>query len=239
MNSFTEHENIIESLSLTIHDDLNPLIWQNFKLKNEVRLQLLKITKAWIEYANIPWESVIDVSLVGGNANYNYTEHSDIDVHILMDKSKLSNDFKLIADYLNNKKQLWSIIHDIKIFGHEVELYAQDISDGFQKDQGVYSILHDKWILRPNKKEANIDTVHVEKKAEELKHRIDSLISMNANYEDFNILKNKIKNMRLSGLKRSGEFSYENLAFKELRNTQYLNKMNKYMNTTFDKELSM
>ena len=41
----------------------------------------------------------------------------------------------------------------------------------------------------------------------------------------FFIIKDKIRNMRLAGLERSGEFSVENLSFKLLRRNGYLNKL--------------
>jgi len=45
--------------------------------------------------------------------------------------------------------------------------------------------------------------------------------------------------MRTAGLKRAGEFSTENLVFKELRNQGYLDKMVNYMTSRQDKELSL
>ena len=52
-------------------------------------------------------------------------------------------------------------------------------------------------------------------------------------------LKDKIKKLRQTGLDRSGEFSSENLAFKILRNTGYLEKMVTLKNDYLTQELSL
>ena len=43
-------------------------------MKPEVRQGLVRIAEEWAEFANIPSGAIIDVVLVGGNANYNYTD---------------------------------------------------------------------------------------------------------------------------------------------------------------------
>jgi hypothetical protein len=71
---------------------------------------------------------------------------------------------------------------------------------------------------------------------------IDDLKS-NANQKDFlkkyEALKNKIKKYRQSGLDKAGEFSVENLVFKVLRNTGYLEKMVEIKNDYLTQELSL
>ena len=53
-------------------------------------------------------------------------------------------------------------------------------------------------------------------------------------------LKNKIKKYRQAGLdSNAGEFSNENLVFKVLRNTGYLEKMVEFKNDYLTKELSL
>jgi hypothetical protein len=65
------------------------------------------------------------------------------------------------------------------------------------------------------------------------------MISSNANDDSFDKLKKKFKTMRSAGLKKSGEFSVENLVFKELRNLGYLDKMNSYITSKQDEKLSL
>ena len=45
--------------------------------------------------------------------------------------------------------------------------------------------------------------------------------------------------MRAASIAKGGEFSFENLVFKELRNRGYLDKMNRYEQSLKDKALSL
>ena len=225
--------------TLQYHQDLNPTIWDGFELKDDVRNKLIDIGHTWVTWANIPVEAVKDMILVGGNANYNYTPQSDIDLHILVDVDAIPNCPDFIDDYLKDKKQLWSLTHDIKIYGHDVEIYAQDMNDGFTKDQGVFSLTDNNWIAEPVNQEINLDNPHILKKVQEYIEKIDSLIASNAEEESFQKLKDKFKDMRSTDIKKHGEFSHGNLIFKELRNLGYLEKMNNYIKTKQDERLSL
>ena len=98
---------LINELKLTLksHNKLNPKLWNDDKLDPEVWRQLNRISKAWAEFANIPDKAIKDVIVTGGNANYNYTKHSDIDLHLVVDKDKIKCQ-GLLDDYLQSKKQL-------------------------------------------------------------------------------------------------------------------------------------
>jgi hypothetical protein len=52
-------------------------------------------------------------------------------------------------------------------------------------------------------------------------------------------LKEKIKKMRQAGLDREGEYSFENIAFKVLRRTTYLDKMWEIESKAYDKSLTL
>jgi hypothetical protein len=148
-------------------------------------------------------------------------------------------DLMFVFDVIKDKKQLWSLTHDIKIHGHDVEIYAQDMNDGFTKDQGVFSLTDNNWIAEPVNQEINLDNPHILKKVQEYIEKIDSLIASNAEEESFQKLKDKFKDMRSSDIKKHGEFSHGNLIFKELRNLGYLDKMNNYIKTKQDERLSL
>ena len=52
-------------------------------------------------------------------------------------------------------------------------------------------------------------------------------------------LKDKIKKMRQTGLDREGEYSFENIAFKVLRRTTYLDKLSDIETKAYDKSLTL
>ena len=129
------------------HNKLNIKFWDERGLRPEVKDKLLQIGTKWAEFAKIPSAAVKDMILVGGNANYNYTRFSDLDLHLVVDKSQIADCPELLDDYLRDKKKLWALVHDIKIYAHPVELYAQDENDPLPANQGVYSIIKGEWIL--------------------------------------------------------------------------------------------
>lgn len=238
-------------IALEYHDTLNTSLWKQkgdeYLLKDEVADKLIHIAHEWKAFAKIPQEALIDIVLTGGNANYNWTKFSDIDLHLVIDKQKLLpktswnmssmvND--IINDYLKTKKQLWGMKHDIRIAGFSVEIYAQDSNELYHEGQGVYSLLTKKWICKPVKGLYNFNNDEV------LRHKIDIWMKRidNVPLEDLkkiNLLKGRLSNMRRSALEKGGEFSQENLIFKALRNSGYLNKLSNYQRNIFDKELSL
>ncbi|AEC53071.1 hypothetical protein SCRM01_125c [Synechococcus phage S-CRM01] len=239
LESRTKH--LISELKLTLqtHDQLNPKLWKDEKLLPDVWLHLNRIGKAWSAFAKIPHVAIVDVIVIGGNANYNYTDQSDIDLHIIVDKSKIKCE-GLLDDFLQSKKELWAKTHNITIKGHPVELYAQDKNDSFKQGQGVYSINSHKWLQKPTKVRIDRNDTTVKAKVKAITKEIDSLIaSKSDDIESFNKLKNRIRAMRASGIQKGGEMSLENLAFKELRNRGVLDRMNKYILDIHDKSLSL
>lgn len=226
-------------LTLQYHKDLNPKLWDGDTLKPEVSTKLMMIARTWAGFAKIPNDAIEDVILVGGNANYNYTPYSDIDLHLVIDTEKMPDCEGLLDEYLRGKKQLWGLVHDIKIYGHDVELYAQDKATPYTKDQGVYSIKSEKWIVRPTQKTVNLEDPLIRQKVEQYVEKIDTLIDSGAEDAAFEGMKIKFRDMRAAALKSGGEFSVENLVFKELRNLGYLDKVTEYLRTRQDERLSL
>lgn len=228
-------------ITLQFHDELNPILWDEDSLKAEINAQLLKIAEVWREFAKIPKEAVKDILITGGNANYNYTKFSDLDLHLLIDKKKVADcDKEILDDFLKDKKALWSLTHQIKIYGLPVEIYAQDINEPTSSDQGVYSVASEKWLRKPKKQKININDTFLLSKIKHLKDQIDCFI--NSKSEDLNAmnsLKDQIKNKRAAAVQKGGEFSLENLAFKELRNLGYIDKFSDYIKKAQDKKLTL
>lgn len=234
--------NIGEDTTLEYHTKLNPAIWdEHLNLKPEVHGKLLQIAEAWRIFAKIPLNKVMDIILTGGNANYNYTPLSDLDVHLVIDRNNFSVDREMVDEYLQDKKMLWSLTHsDIKIYGYPVELYAQDINEIPHVGQGVYSILNNEWIQLPEN--YNLDFANdtmLQDKVDFYKSMIDKLIADRADKATFEKLKDKIKTMRGAAIAKGGEFSFENLVFKDLRNQGYLDKMSEYERSMMDGALSL
>ena len=224
-------------------EKLNPLVFdEDETIDEKVKELLLKIANYFWENLEIP-EPFEDVVLIGSSANYNYTPTSDIDVHIIVDFNKFK-DPELVKKYFDKAKANWNKVHDLKLGKHNIELYVQDKNEEKTADAGIYSLMNDKWIYKPTYKPINIPNKDIEQKTKLFKQQINKLVKQGKDnpeqsIELINKIKERIKNFRQAGLDKAGEYSIENLAFKNLRNTGYLKKLSDLKNQLIDKSLSL
>jgi hypothetical protein len=232
----------VDVSSIKMNDTLCPMIWESEdELKSEVRKTLLQNAIRFIQFSDVENLNFNDVILTGSMANYNYNENSDLDVHIILDFNQISENKDFVGDFLKLKKQLWAEKLPIQVKGHDVEMYFQDSGEPHHSS-GTYSLVKDKWIRKPIKKIINVDTADVQLKAADLMNSIDELEDINdadSFLKKHEQLKNKIKKYRQTGLDTTGEFSTENLVFKILRNSKYLEKMTDMKNDYLTDELSL
>jgi len=231
----------VDVSSIVMNDELSPLLWIGETMIEDVRELLLKNVKKFIEFSELQTLKFSDIILTGSMANYNYGDKSDIDIHIILDFSQLSDDKDFVNDYLKIKSTIWEDKIPVTIGGHYIEYYFQDLSQTVHSS-GVYSIVKNKWIRKPLKKIINIDTENVRLKASFYINKIENL----ENIEDLDLfnkkykeLRKKIKQFRQCGLDKSGEYSTENIVFKILRNNGYLEKLVNLRNDKLSDELSV
>jgi hypothetical protein len=231
--------------SFEVRKTLNPKVWENptepksAEMKEKVRAGLLKIAEKFVEYLGDDI-FVDDVVLTGSLANFNWSEFSDFDLHVIIDFSQFGDESETIKENFNLKKQIFNEKHDITIFGYDVELYAQDAEEN-HFSTGVFSVLSDEWISSPKKIKFQLDKSTLERKISQWTEKIDSAIEK-SDKNDGKVLddiKEKIKEYRKSGLEEEGELSYENLVFKFLRRSGHIQKLFDKANQSVDKELSI
>ncbi len=70
-----------------------------------------------------------DLRFTGSLANYNWSKYSDIDLHIVVDFSKIDENTELVKDFLMRPGWRWNELHDITIYGHEVEIYVENVGE--------------------------------------------------------------------------------------------------------------
>lgn len=229
--------------SFYIKDTLNPKIWDNFKIDEQVREQLLQIAQDFYESVDLKAE-VKDIILCGSLANYNWSEkYSDYDLHIVIDYSDVDENTELVEKVCDLAKKQWMVSHDIYIKGYEVEVYIQNGSQEL-KSQGVYSLMNDKWLVRPERVEFEPDEKSIKDKATPIMGIIDDLEEEvdEDKYPEFKkkleFVWNKIKKMRKAGLEKEGEFSIGNLVFKLLRRNGYIEKVMDLKRYSYDRQFN-
>ena len=220
----------------------------HFVMRDEIKKRLLEISNDFIESLGVEF-FIHDVVLTGSLANYNWSQYSDVDLHILIDFDELDKDSKkdsvvlhsIMKEFFDAKKNVWNNNHDVKIKGFNLEIYVQDVNEE-HISSGVYSILHNEWIVEPKQGKPNIDDRKILEKGEEYAKKIDKLINLGSKKDvlpQIEILRKKIKEFRQSGLESGGEYSYENLTFKLLRRNGYIQKLLKLKTDIVDKKLSI
>jgi len=246
VKKITKSDRFIDLTGFKMQDELNPKIWdKNQKLRPDVRKNLLKIADDYFEGLELGSVDIEDVTLTGSLANYNWSQYSDVDLHMLIDYKEVPVDESLVQDFLKTKSASWNQAHDIKIYGFDVELYVQDITEK-HTSTGVYSILNNEWILQPEKKPITIDNKNVKLKSERIMDSIEDLYSemkTSKNYEDVveksDKIKERIKKMRQAGLDAAGEFSVENMVFKVLRRNGMLERLSDIKTVAYDKSVTL
>jgi hypothetical protein len=222
--------------AVKFHDRLNPKLWIGEHLDPQVRKQLLVIAKDFMTELGIHTPAVDDITISGSNAAYSYTPHSDLDLHILVDMSKLL-DNDVYKELFHAKKTLYNDSHDITIRGVPVELYIQDSNEPVVS-LGEYSILNDRWIKRPTKRRANLDQNATRAKFDKLLEMVTLALKTKDLKKLTKVIKN-IKRYRQAGLDKGGEFSPENLAYKALRSQGLIEKLYKLRDKLHSELLSI
>jgi hypothetical protein len=232
---------------LTIHDRLNPKFWSGMhgeRLSPEVSDNLKAVVQDFFSDLKLEGADLEDITLTGSLANYNYTKFSDIDLHLLVDFSKIDENTELVREYFNAKTSNWNKKHNITVFGYEIELYVQDINEDHHST-GIYSLMNEKWIAQPNRVEPKIDEKMIKRKANsfvDMIERAEDIYDEKKYLDAHNFAKKlvkKIKKFRQSGLEDKGEYSYENLTFKYLRNKEHMKLLFDLRDKSYDKNMSL
>ena len=217
---------------ITVNRHLNPRLWNDGKMDLQVIDKLKEIAGAFEEFIGIDL-NVVDVTVTGSNANYTWTEHSDLDLHLIVKGLPGEG----ARELFNAKKALWSEQHNITIKGLPVECYVQG-QDEKHHSTGVYSIINQEWLVKPKKIKPTVDDAAVELKKDSMIHDIESAL-LSKDLNNLRAVKEKISKMRKAGLERAGEWSVENLVFKVLRNLGLIDEISEKIQELEDQELSL
>ena len=230
--------------SFETRDTLEPRIWVNNKLKPEIRENLIKIAKDFTDGLPMPVK-IKDITLTGSLANYNWSNYSDVDLHIIVDFLDVDENRALVKAFFDNARMRWNDKHDIKVKGYDVEIYVEDSRES-HKSSGVYSILKDDWNKEPKRFQSSIDFSAARRKADDIEFQVnivDNLViaqKYRSALRNIERLKGKTRNMRRAGLESpQQEFSVENITFKILRRNGILDLLDSLKTQAYDNMLNI
>jgi hypothetical protein len=219
-------------------------------LDSRIRIKLLEIADDFIDFLGVDWVKPEDITITGSLANFNWDKkHSDIDLHILMDYSKVDERVDFVDRYFYSLKELWNEEHkDLKIFGFPIEVFVQDTKKE-HTSSGVYSLEKDKWLEEPEREKLSKQKVNknkIKNAVSKYTKKIDALYERSKEmktdeykarkvYEDAEKLFDEIKNLRRKDLSNSGnEINEGNIIFKCLRRLGYIEKLDSIINKGYD-----
>lgn len=235
--SFIDHTLNEEELNeYRLHTTLDSRIWdENNKLYPDVKQALLQIANLFLEtLQNIL--TLKDIRITGSEANYNYTEASDIDLHLVFDFSEINVDPEFLDDYFFSKRQIFNNQYSFEIKGIPVELSVENI-DSALVSTGVYSLYTDSWLRIPENAGLEITQFNLES-YDRIVNAIRKIIASGDRERIHKLWKN-IKGLRKLSLKLQGEFGEGNLIFKKLRADGYIADVKNALDAAISRELSL
>lgn len=216
---------IVEKLET--HDTLNPKIWNSdMTLRSDVEQKLYNIIDEFVENSHfLTTDDIITANIVGSNASYNYTEFSDLDLHIVVNLSDLSEDEKFAGYTGDCERIMFNRRYEIEMNGVDVELYVEDIRTA-PVSNGIYDLFKGEWIRKPIKlvfPEVNNNLYKSVYNAH--KDNAVKLLSSAKSAKEINNFVNDLYLTRRNSLAEDGEVGIGNQVFKDLRNEGLLDQL--------------
>lgn len=238
LNKYNEKEDLEENVEL--HDHLNPKIWdEENHLRQEVKSKIIEIAEAFknqLAEDNVHLK-IADIYLLGSNANYNYNEQSDLDIHLIVDEKDDCIQKHLPIIY-QAYKSLFNNKYAITIRGINVELYVENKDKLSNVSTGVYS-LSNGWIKKPARYDIpEIDDIELDKRVQFWENKYYD-ITGNPSIDKIENFINAIYDIRQESISTEGEFGIDNLVFKEIRRLGYLDDLKELKTQLRSKELSL
>ena len=241
----------VDLSSFNIKKHLNPKFWDDGHLDTRIRLKLLDIADDFFASLGVDWVEPDDIIITGSIANYNWNkEHSDVDLHVLVDYEDVDERTDFVREYFAMKKNEWNEKHSkLRIYGFPVEVYVQDTNEP-HASSGVYSVQDDRWLTEPDLEKlrsGKVDKKRVREMVSTYMNKIDALIDiykehkddeyeMRKVYEDAVDMMKEIREMRKTDLaKYNREMCDGNVIFKALRRSDYIEKLAKLRDLAYDK----
>jgi predicted nucleotidyltransferase len=229
------------------HNTLNSkLFTKDDVLKDKVRDKMLEIVDEFIadlKEQNIKIK-IDDILMIGSNASYNYTKNSDIDLHILANAKAADYDAETAAALYGAYRTIFNKNLDITLFDIPLEIFVET-EDSNRVSNGIYSVKKNKWVKKPAAEDIpDYDKDALAKLTDKWETKCKTLIDdikadkLEDEKKVLKLLEEIYDKLRKKGIAK-GEYSIENLAFKELRNKGYLDQLKDYRNELISKRLSL
>jgi predicted nucleotidyltransferase len=216
---------------------LDPTLWdKDGNINLDISRKLLGIANDFYTDSKLN-AKLKDVLIIGSSASFNYTENSDIDLHLVVDFTEIGDNKERIQNYLDSLKSKWNDDHSIFIKNKKVEVYLQDVNKEM-RSSGIYSLMKGMWVRVPKKEELSINKDEVIKKYKSFENRIKEVES-SQDLKKIDKMIEELYKMRNDGLNKGGELSAENIVFKILRSRKAIERLKNLRIKIYDKNKSI
>ena len=220
------------------NDTLCPDLWDSaMHLDPKIRVNLLQMATDFYEKTQFP-APIVDVYLMGSGANYNWTPDSDVDVHVIIDYSKLQMPTETANKTVKTAGAQWNSEHNVLIKGHKVEMNLQNAAEQKPYVTGIYSLIQDKWLRHPVKIPIHIDKPILKFQYEAMKQYIQNCVG-SGDREQMKAAKKYLDAYRQYGLDTYGELSYENIIYKMLRARGFIKQLKDSIISVYDQQMTV
>jgi predicted nucleotidyltransferase len=146
------------------HNTLAPKIWDTDNHVNQLVSQSLQMMAfEYIRYLGtvlglpISSDDIHDIFIHGSLANYYWDKHSDVDICLVADLTKLREKLPDLNIFLffNTTQRAWQATFKPTIFGRNVDIFIFDKPNFLREvktaHDAYYSLLSEKWLIEPQR----------------------------------------------------------------------------------------
>lgn len=216
-----------------IQKTLNPRFWPNGKLAQPVRRALIRSARDFIEDLDLMPDQVHDLVLTGSMATYLWHSGSDLDLHLVVDMTKIQCDIDP-KEYFEKSRHLWNTSRDVWVWGHEVEVYVEDLTE--PTPGARWSLKQNRWLQTPPPPPQDFDPKDLEPALHTWLKRLER------SKDDPDRLSRTIDELRqhrAEALRTQGEYSATNLVYRQLRAWGLLAQARQLIARATDRELGL
>lgn len=206
---------------------LNPkLFTEQQEMKTSVRNDILRLAGLYAGELGLNKDDVEGVNIVGGNASYDFSPESDLDMTMVLKPNAEMSRKRFKA--LSKLTSMLNYERHPKIRGIDTNVFVslRGLNNPI-RSQSIYSVTDDEWIQEPSEKEENNQRL-VMSKVQEFVRQIRSACD-DDDLSCHRALLGKIKAFRARGLKKGGEYSFAAEVYKNLSRSGEVDKIKEHI----------
>ena len=214
-----EFEKQEETVIDTPKDELNQQFFDGTRLQRRIRKSMLDLFNFVI--SKLPFKDlnkyVLEKNFVGSMASFQWSDESDIDLHIVVDDEEMAEQYNIDSlELIEILRKMRKEFNDkFYIMGYEVEFYIQTKNEPFYSN-GVYDVEYDTWIKAPQKQEFDKEKVkeakqqatkykkYIQKKIKQIHKDIKNEEKASKNYEFLQDELDRLVNERNESIRAEG-----------------------------------